>query len=205
MAAVNQGAYEGLYQWVIEKLPGRDLAANAGRLGLRVQPDGGVIVRLLARDYRVDQKGAAAVDGLPAGLTRLSLAASYALSQALAEASGDFLPLRRLSGLVEGRGSYDREAVSRPLERRFGEDVPALEEAVRRLEGRDEGRDLSGARSFIFYPLPRLPLRLLFHEADEEFPAEFRLLFPVNATEFMDFEALAFLAGALVADLCGPV
>jgi hypothetical protein len=203
MAALSRGGYEGLYQWVIEKLPGRDLTANAGRLGLRVQADGGVVVRLLARDYRIDQKGAAAVDGLPAGPIRLSLAAHYAMSPARAEFSGDFLPLRRLSGLLEGGGNYDREAVSRPLERRFGEDVPALAEAVRRLEGRDEGRDLSGARSFIFYPLPRLPLRLLFHEADAEFPAEFRLLFPVNAAEFMDFEALAFLAGALVEDLCG--
>jgi hypothetical protein len=98
-----------------------------------------------------------------------------------------------------GRDNFDRA-----LARRFDHDPEALAAATIRLNGRDLGRDHSGGRAWLFHPFPKVPLKLVCHEADEEFPASYRLLFDKSATAFMVFEALGFLAGVFLKELCGP-
>lgn len=64
--------------------------------------------------------------------------------------------------------------------------------------------DEPGGVPLIFRPFPKVVLKLVFHPAEEDFPAEFRLLFDSTATAFMDFEALSIMAGAFVDVLCQP-
>lgn len=198
------GGYEQIYLGLVKSLAGFDLAGNARPLGLAAEPDGTVRVRFFGRDYLVDRGGARPVDGRAVGVNHLSLVVHYALSPGRGEASGQFLPLRRMTGLVEGQGSFEQDAVSRPLIKRFADDRPALEAAVARLEGAYAGPDESGGLSWLFRPFPKIPLKLVLHPADEEFPAEFRLLFDSSATAFMEFEALGFLAGVFVDEMCQP-
>jgi len=200
--AKNYGGYEGIYQWQLDELAGCDLGERASDLGLSPEPDGGLRLRFFGRDYLVSRQGVRPVDGGRVSVNHLSLIAHYAMSAGRGEPLGEFLPLRRLSGTVEGRGSYDHEAVSRPLEIKYGHNLPALRKAALRLEGREMGRDKSGGLAWIFYPFPKVPLKLVFHEPDEEFSAEFRLLFDRSAPFFMSFEALGFLAGAFVREIC---
>lgn len=200
MAEKKISGYEQIYLDLAAQLPGFDLAGNAPHLGLSAS-DGGVRVRFLGRDYQVDGAGVRPLDGERAGANHLSLVAHYAMSPGRGEPSAEFLPLRRMTGLVEGRGTYDRDAVSRPMERRFDGHPEALAPAAARLDGRPAGRDESGALVWQFEAFPKVRLRLVMHEADEEFPAEYRLLFSANATDFMEFEALGFLAGVFTADL----
>jgi len=186
--------YERIYLDLAALLPAFDLTGNAPHLGL--EPKGeGVLVRFLGRDYQVDGQGVRALDGAPAGVNQLSLIAHYAMSPGRGEAASDYLPLRRMTGMVEGRGTYDRDAISRPLERVFEGDLEALGRAAAGLDGVAMGRDESGALVWEFRAFPKVCLRLAVQEADEEFPAEYRLLFSSNATDFMEFEALGFLAG----------
>ena len=52
-----------------------------------------------------------------------------------------------------------------------------------------------------FRALPRVPLLLLFNDADEEFPAEARILFRANAERILDMECLAILGWLLSSKL----
>lgn len=203
MAELKKSGYESIYQWVTEKLPGFDLAGNAGPLGLNDNGDGSVTVNFFNRPYIVEASGVRPADGGPAGINHLSLAAHYAMSSGRGEPSLEFVPLGLLSGAVSGSwSSYGREAVTAPLVRRFGDDLAGLESAIARLGGRPEGRSPSGGWSWLLFPVPKVPLRLIYHEADDEFEAEFRILYDRRGKDFMEFEALAFMGGILVGDLC---
>jgi hypothetical protein len=201
------GGYEELSRWQAAKLAGADLTGPASALGLAVAGPGVVRVGLFGRDYLVDGSGVRPVDGKPAGPSQLSLVAPYALSPGRGEPAYEFVTLDRLSGPAPGKpgggnwkpGGY----FGRALARRFDRDPEALAAAAARLGGRDLGREASGGRAWLFHPFPKVPLKLVCHEADEEFPADYRLLFDVSATAFMAFEALGFLAGLFEKELCG--
>ncbi len=201
MTNKKYSGYDGIYQWQLDELAQCEPADRAGDLGLEVE-DGEVVVHFLGRDYRVSRQGVRLLDGGRVSVNHLSLVAHYAMSAGRVEPLGEFVPLRRLSGTATGRGNFDQEAVSRPLERKYAHDLPELIKAARRIGGGEAGRDKSGGLSWIFYPFPKVPLKLVFHEPDEEFSAEFRLLFDRSAPFFMTFEALGFLSGVFVGELC---
>ncbi|MDL2260307.1 DUF3786 domain-containing protein [Deltaproteobacteria bacterium OttesenSCG-928-K17] len=198
----EKNGYAQIYLGLVKKLGRVDLTANAHNLGLKANDDGSVNIKFFGREYKVDNEGVWPLDGRLTGVNHLSLVAHYAMSQGLGEPSGQFLPLRRLTGMVEGQNTYERDAVATPLARKFG-DQPALESAIARIGGHPAGRDASGALGWIFHAFPKVVLKLLYHEADDEFPAEYRLLFDSAATRFVEFEALGFLAGIFVRELCG--
>ena len=195
--------YQQIYLDLAKALRGFDLAGNAPRLGLTAE-GGGVVVNFFNRAYRVDAGGVRPLDGGPAGVNHLSLIAHYAMSPGRGEPSGDFMPLGRMTGMVEGRGDFERSTVNAALGRKFGGEKPALAAAAESIGGRAEGRDQSGGWAWLFRPFPKVPLKLLFYEADDEFPADYRLMFDSRATDFMEFEALGFLTGVFVREICGP-
>jgi len=200
------GGYEDIYLWQAAKLAGADLIGPAPGLGLDVAGPGVVRVGLFGRDYLVDESGVRPVDGGPANPNQLSLVAHYALSPGRGEPAYEFAPLGRLSGPVPGQPGTGRgmDLFAQPLARRFDRDPEALASAAARLGGRDLGQTPSGGRAWLFHPFPKVPLKLIRHEADEEFPADYQLLFDLSATAFMAFEALGFLAGLFLSEICGP-
>lgn len=60
-----------------------------------------------------------------------------------------------------------------------------------RLKGRDDSDAGGGDFSFIVYPFPKIALRYVFYEADEEFPATVTCLFSNNAHRFLPMDGLA--------------
>lgn len=203
MAKEKITGYRRIYLDLAEALKNFDLADNAPHLGLTVVQGGGVLVDFFNRTYRVDADGARPLDGGPAEINHLSLIAHYAMSPGRGEPSGCFLPLSRMTGMVEGRGNFERSLVNSVLAKTFNGDGTALAAAAESIGGRDGGSDQSGGRPWLFRPFPKILLKLVYYEADEEFPAEYRLLFDSLATDFMEFEALGFLMGVFVREICG--
>ncbi|MDR1657687.1 MAG: DUF3786 domain-containing protein [Deltaproteobacteria bacterium] len=197
-----KSGYQKIYEWVASSLPGFDLAANAPHLGLELHPEGGVVVPLLGRNYLVETGGVRALDGNYAHFNRLSLAGHYAMSQGRGAPALDFVKLSVLSGtpMGTGGGSLERDRISGPLVKKFEQDFSGLESAISRLGGRPVP-DISGGRSWLIHALPLIVLKLIFYPADEEFEADFVLLYDRRSPEFMEFEALAFLGGSLVEEL----
>lgn len=203
MAEKKISGYEQIYIDLAATLKDFDLTGNAPHLGLTVADDGGVLVDFFNRVYRVDSAGVRPLDGGPAGVNHLSLIAHYAMSPDRGEPSGDFMPLGRMTGMVEGRSDYERSTVNTSLTRKFRGVQAALAAAAEAVGGRPGERDQSGGWPWLFRPFPKVPLKLVFYEADEEFEADHRLMFDSRATDFMEFEALGFLTGVFVREICG--
>jgi hypothetical protein len=219
----EKSGYEKIYDWVVESLSNVDLQANAEPLGLKVHPRGGVMVSLFGQDYLVNKTGAWPMDGdldgrldgnldgrldgdidkRKADFNRRSLAAHYAASPGRGKPSMTFVKLNALADVPEGtgEGSFAKDAFCAPLARKFGSDPSGLKKAVERLGGFSDNQNRPGSHGYIFFPFPLMPLKLVFHEADEEFEAEFSVLYDSRGKNFFQFEALAFLGAVLVEEL----
>jgi hypothetical protein len=59
------------------------------------------------------------------------------------------------------------------------------------LGGREDTSSGGGDFSFVVYPMPKIALRYVFYEADDEFPASVTCLFSCNAHRFLPMDGLA--------------
>ncbi|MDL2329685.1 DUF3786 domain-containing protein [Desulfosarcina sp. OttesenSCG-928-A07] len=96
--------------------------------------------------------------------------------------------------------------VEAPLAEHFGRDPEALKAAAARLGGVDiTGKDNNADLAFGFRPLPRIPVMVLFWNADvaDGFAATAKLLFDETIIEHLDIESIVFLSERLRQMLCG--
>ena len=109
----------------------------------------------------------------------------------------------KLSGNWVQNGSLDPRHVRHPQEdvlfndfiKRFPEGKGALEAACLVAGGKPlmAKADLA----YMFYPFPQIPLQLNYWEADEDFPAQVKVLVDENITDYVHIET----TGCLVSDL----
>ena len=96
-------------------------------------------------------------------------------------------------------GVYDQRVIGR-LCRTAGRDAETLSAEAQALGGRAaEGGDLA----FDFDEFPRVPLRLVWHAPDDEFPPSATLLLPRNIESFFCTEDIVVLSESLVSRLGG--
>ncbi|MCB2145221.1 MAG: DUF3786 domain-containing protein [Deltaproteobacteria bacterium] len=89
------------------------------------------------------------------------------------------------------------DTVEGPLARTFSGRVSALEKACDGVGGSVPDMDITCDLCRRFIPLPKMPLLLVFNDADEEFPASVSLLFEKRASTYLDAESQAILGHAL--------
>jgi len=87
--------------------------------------------------------------------------------------------------------------VEKPLARVFSGRVSALEKACDVLGGSIPDMDVGCDLCRCFTPLPKMPLLLVFNDADADFPASASLLFEKRASTYLDAESQAILGHAL--------
>ncbi|MDR2612430.1 MAG: DUF3786 domain-containing protein [Deltaproteobacteria bacterium] len=197
METERESGYEKNYRRLVPGLKGRDFAECARRLGLR-EIRGGVEVDFLGKAYRVTEDGVEPLEGGPSRPNRRSLLIHYVLSEGSGEPAADFLSLEQLSGVLRGRREPGSEFLNAAIERSFAEGGRVLfARAARSLGGEPLGAHPSGGDLWLFRVLPGIRMQVVFSEADDEYPAEARVLFDSHATEYMGFECLAFLHGEL--------
>ena len=90
-----------------------------------------------------------------------------------------------------------KNTAERPIASGFSGRVDKLEAACLALGGRPFDTDVACQLAFQFQALPRVPIFLLFHDADDDFPAQCTLLFWKNAAGYLDMECLAMIGGTL--------
>jgi hypothetical protein len=193
MEAMTDG-YDQIYLDLIPRLAACELAQNAAHLGLTVTAGGQVTVELFGRPYLVSPSGVEPADGQPAEVNERSLVAIYAMSPGRGEPGSSFVPVFRLYGGVDG-GSFDKMRLHARLLREFGGDYAKFAAAARRLGGVLRPGSPDSGHCWDFRPLPRIPARVVFHEADDEFPADIQVMFDPGALRFLEFECLVVLAG----------
>ena len=90
-----------------------------------------------------------------------------------------------------------RNTAEQPIAAFFEKKAAELEKRSLELGGKPYQSEVACQLAFQFYALPRIPIILMFNDADEDFPSQCVLLFQKNAQAFLDMECLAMLGSAL--------
>ncbi|BBO77627.1 hypothetical protein DSCW_50440 [Desulfosarcina widdelii] len=90
-----------------------------------------------------------------------------------------------------------KNTVEIPIARAFSGRLDKLEAACLALGGRPFDTDVSCHLAYEFQALHRVPIVLIFHDADEDFPAQCTVLLRKNAAGYLDMECLAMIGGIL--------
>jgi hypothetical protein len=108
--------------------------------------------------------------------------------------TGNWVSYREIPDAAFYYGAFLKRAVD-PLKKVFGEALEGFERAARHLGGRSVE---AGDAAFELWVLPRVPIRLILHAGDEEFPAEATILFDRSVGAILSAEDIAWLAGMTV-------
>lgn len=124
---------------------------------------------------------------------QLNIYTLFGFVQSGAALTGDWLPYASLRG-AGPFGPAFQKGVLQPLARTFSGRLPLLCAALEALEGTrlplgDVGYEVPAFRC--------IPVRVLFWDADEEFPAQANLLFDRSAVDFIHVESVVSIAMAL--------
>ena len=119
-----------------------------------------------------------------------------------AHPTGNWKALQELPNTVSKIKSMHAH-VEGPLAERFGGKTADLDAAAGKLGGQDKsGENPTADAAWLFRPLPRIPVMLLFWDREEEFDAKVKLLFDETITEHLDIESILFLSERLTQLLC---
>jgi hypothetical protein len=100
--------------------------------------------------------------------------------------------------------SYFDSTVQGRIAREFSGRPGVLGEVCNSAGGKLYQRELSYQIKYQFSALPKIPVYLLFNDAEEIFPAQCTLLFEQRVQDYLDMESLAILGGLLARRLYDP-
>jgi hypothetical protein len=185
--------HEKIYGDLLDRLQRADVSELARRKDLPLRPDGKVVVKSFGRVYFVCPEGVMSADAGPVSIKQGLAVTSYLFSKGEGEPSNEFVPFGRLGGFNIGRGHHDGKSLKTPILSKFGDDYDLLARAARKIGGIEEESTSQTEHVWLFHAFPKLLLRLIFHERDNDFPADVHVLFETKAFDFFGFECLGFL------------
>ncbi len=151
-------------------------------------------VRFLGREYLIGRDDVEAADGGPLDVWIKVMLLMYVTRATGAEPVGEWVAFRDLPNTLSKTSSFekwiDRIAPS------YSGELERLADVASELDG-EVVVESSADLALRFRVLPRVAARLLLWEADEDFPARSSLLLDRGVLEYLDQEALTFLAEAL--------
>ena len=192
--------YEEVYNGLVQKLARADFRHAMLNLGAR---DAGpqVALECLNRTCLVGPEGVTAADGDDLDFTVRIVLAYYILHGGRGDLTGDWVAYRDFKD-----GAFFHASFSQIVETKIANDFSGrlndLETVSAELGGQSLSAGLGGDLCYRFPALPRMPLGLVFYDADEDFPSSARVLFDASAPLFLDMECLAVL-GLILADQLG--
>ena len=89
------------------------------------------------------------------------------------------------------------DTVEGAIVKTFSGHVDRLRRTSQQLGGTPAGMEIACDLCRLFVPLPKVPLLLVFNDADDDFPAAASLLFEKRAVSYLDAESQAILGHAL--------
>jgi hypothetical protein len=208
------------FDYVVHRLGEVDFAEAAVRLGfLPVMRDGAVSATETEIDFFGERYRLSKKDGdfrcEPAGGPRIlegSLVCYYALSKVRGEplydfclmdnfAHGVFSSTRREAGSVmEGmKGPLAKVLDGLSPEDQITRFTAGAEKlGMKPLDGKTSAAHMSATRKWAYQVFPKMPIQVVFYEADDEFPLDLRVYWDKTAITVLDFEPLAVLQGRFI-------
>ena len=192
--------YEATYRDYLTQFGGKYLAGLEHFLGVRVQGKE-VFIPLFGRQYRVSTDGITDPSGIEPGFDiRVILCKYLLLCPDMAPEENEWVSFRGLknSGPLT---TYFANEVERAIAAHFSGKLGELHAACNRLGGYPPEVHAAYDLSVQFDALPRIPVILLFNNADDDpetsWPATCSLLFERRAESYLDPECLAMLGRLL--------
>ena len=186
--------HEATYRNYLAQFGGRYLAGLEHLLGVRVQGKE-VFIPLFGRHHRVSKDGITNPAGDQPGFDiRVILCKYLLLCPNMAPKENEWVSFRGLkdSGPLT---TYFANDVERAISAHFGGKLGELQTACSRLGGYPPMMHADYDLSVQFDALPRIPVILLFNDADDDqeisWPATCSLLFERRAESYLDPECLA--------------
>ncbi len=193
----ESSVFEKTYRNYLKQVATLNLKSMEHKLGITIVKDGGII-SLFGTDYRISGQGITGMSGRqPSFEIRVVLCKYLLLCPEIPPREKDWINYREFkdSGPLTVFFAND---VENKIAANFSGRPDNLEKACTALGGHRPEIELPYDLSMVFNPLPRVPVLLLFNDADDEFPAKCSVLFEQRAEKYLDAECLAII-GALLA------
>ncbi len=194
--------YVQTYEWVVKLLQDCNFADSARRLGLRETPQRAVTLDFLGRTYAVDKNGVELVgekikwsvksEGFEHNAK--SVLGYYVLSNANVEPLHEYCLLGAFSHGVFGRSP----SAAGGLEKAFGADYTLFCRTAEKLGAVFEAEKARGQYRWSYTLLPKVPVKIMYYEGDDEYPTRIPILYDKTAIQIYKFEPLAVLNSCFI-------
>ncbi len=193
--------FEKTYQDYLAKISILDLQTVAQKTGSEWTGES-VIVSLFGTPYRVSGKGILDQSGKkPQYSTNVVLCQYLLLHPSRHSEDGTWVSYKDFRDAAPLAHTFQVNT-EMSITQNYAGRLRALEEACLNLGGYTHSSEWNYDLHMKFDALPRVPMLLLFNDADDEFPAQTLLLFEKRAEHYLDMECLAIL-GWLLAEKLG--
>ncbi len=186
------------------KIAPLDFAGIAAGLGAHYRKEDQreyLALTYFGQELKVFKEGIVYPPGAEANPWDAILLYNYLASQGKALPTGKWIRYHELPNSVSKAKTLAR--LEKQLADHFQTQPTLLSARGAKLGGQPVQTAADATLQLEFWPLPRVPLRLLFWEAETEddFPAQAHFLFDAQVSDFLDLESLLFLVEQLVGRL----
>lgn len=188
--------FKETYQNYLDQIGKIDLDSRAEKLGGRIIKDE-MVLSFFGQPYRISSRGIKDPSGKqpPMGIS-VVLCKYLLLCPAILSLDKEWVSYRDFKDSAPLVHSFVNHT-ERPIARNFSNRLEDLAAACEKLGGKDPNLALNYQLIMKLYPLPKVPVLLLFDDIDEEFPAQCKVLFERRAEQYLDPECLAIIGTLL--------
>lgn len=192
----NSHVFEKTYKEYLKQIAGKNFEPFADVLGISVEKSK-MTVPFFEKPYVIAEKTITDASGRQPPFGESVVICKYMLlcpDAALPE--DDWIAYRDFKD-AGPLTVFFANSVEKPIAEHFAGRAAELETSSQALGGFAPDMELNYDLCMQFNALPRIPVLLLYNDADDEFPAHCSILFKRGSDEFLDAESLAILGGIL--------
>lgn len=188
--------FEETYKNYLAQIAELDFARIAERLGAEMRGDE-MIIPFFGNPHRVSNRGLSDPSGNRPDFTVSVVLFKYLLLCPDDDpVEDDWVSFKDFKDAAPFAGSFVNYTEA-PLAKYFSGRLKDMEAASRRIHGHPPSATFSYDLSMQFPALPKMPVLMLFNDADEEFAARCAVLFERRAEKYLDMECLAMVGSLL--------
>ena len=191
--------FEETYADYLSRIARLDFARIVERLGAELAGED-MVISFFGKPYRVSKQSLMDPSGKRPDFSVCVLLFKYLLlCPDIDPLEDDWVTFKDFKDAAPFAGAFVNYTEA-PLASHFAGDLARLEAAARTLDGRPPDADFPYDLCVQFAALPKVPVLMLFNDADEEFAARCTVLFERRAENYLDMECLA-MAGTQLFEL----